>query len=84
MSISQAEIERAQAWRIRRNLTMAELADLTGYSISKIHWAERGLKPPLRSGLNPKPISAKTWERYRKACHYVELCLQYSPKKFGW
>lgn len=83
--VPQTEIAAAQAWRVRRDLTMQELADLTGYSVSKIYWAERGLKPPLRSGLRSKPISVKTWERYRKACHYVDLLLQHKPRsEFSW
>jgi hypothetical protein len=68
------ESEQAKAWREANNLTLAELADLTGYSAESCHLFERG-----RNSLN-KPHNAKAWQRYKMTCLAVTIMRHYKIK----
>lgn len=83
--IPPTEFEAAKAWRIRRNLTMQELSDQIGYSLSAVSWFERGEVPPLEPGRKPKPVSPRAWMRYRLLCELVERRLRTPQmKEFTW
>jgi transcriptional regulator with XRE-family HTH domain len=56
------ESEKAKRWREAQRLTQAELAALTGYSLSAIALFERGRNSA--SG----PHDPQAWQRYKLAC----------------
>lgn len=69
--------ESAKTWRLRRKLTLAQLSDLTGYSVPAIYAFERG-------GRNAgEAHSDWTWQRYKMACSGVERQLK-SGRAFEW
>lgn len=81
------EHEAAAAWRRRRGLTPAQLAELTGYSKEAIYWAERGETPPNRNhksgNTKDRVIKSYVWQRYKNACAGVDRFLK-SGKSFDW
>lgn len=81
------EHEKARQWREARGLSVAELADLTGYGELAIRWFEKGCTPPLRKAKGGKPndrtISPWVWTRYKMACSGADRRLR-SGKEFGW
>lgn len=70
------ESERAQAWRLRRNLTQQQLADLTGWTKLSIYILERGINT------DGKPTTPWVWQRYKMACAGVEAKLR--GQEFDW
>lgn len=69
--------EQAKSWRIKRKLSLAELSELTGYSIPAIHSFERGTR-------NAKePHSEWSMHRYRLACSGAERQIK-SGRAFEW
>lgn len=76
-----AEHDKAKAWRERAGLSVAQLAELTGYSPESIYWFERGLTP---KGSNRKPtkIAAWVWLRFKRACQGVAAEIR--GNKFDW
>lgn len=77
------EHEKAQAWRLERGLSVAQLAERTGYAQSSIYWFERGLTPPNAKREKPGEIPWWIWQRYRMICAAVETEMQ-TGKKFEW
>ena len=69
--------EKAKAWRLRRNLTHAQLSELTGYSVPAISALERGTR---NAG---ETHSEWTWHRYQMACSGAERQLK-SGRAFEW
>lgn len=79
----------ARTWRLARALTIATLAEKTGYAVETIYKYERlGLpetavgRPRLRQPA-PGAIEPWVWQRYRLACAGVEAEIQ-SGEKFEW
>ena len=81
------EHEKAKAWREKAGLTLAQLAELTGYSPVTLRWFEKGMTPPQRlakSGLSQdRTIAEWVWRRYRMACAGVDRLLR-TGKEFNW
>ena len=76
--MSKPEHIRAKDWRLRHELTMAELADLTGWSISSISCMERG-----RSG-HASAVDPYAWQRYKLCCAAAEMSLRNGSNGFDW
>lgn len=72
--------ERAKAWRLSRDLSIADLAKLTGYSVPAIYKFEAGYRQDERQKWRH---SEWVWQRYRMACSGVEAQLT-SGQVFGW
>jgi transcriptional regulator with XRE-family HTH domain len=80
--------DRAKAWRESLNLSIADLARLTGYSAVSLHWFEQGLTPPrtakhIAGKQKSGKIKAAVWQRYRNTCAGVEYQLK-AGKKFNF
>lgn len=75
------EHERAKAWRIRRGLSIDDLAELTGYSKVAIYKFEAG----YRADENGAKWQHSEWvlQRYRLACAGVAAQLD-SGRVFAW
>jgi DNA-binding XRE family transcriptional regulator len=73
--------ERAKAWRQKNGWTLDDLADLTGYSRSSIMWFERGVSPPKAGTYTPRKQNQYAFQRYKRACHSVEV---ETSKGKGW
>ena len=71
------EFQQAKAWRQARGLAVAELAELTGYSIETIYVFERGRQP------GGAKIKEWAWQRFKQACAGVDWQLR-TGKEFGW
>jgi hypothetical protein len=69
--------EQAKAWRERRELTIEQLSELTGYSIPAIYAFERGTRNAGESH------SEWTWHRFKMACSGAERQLK-SGRAFEW
>ena len=63
------ESQRAKAWRNKCNLTMEDLAGLTGYSKEAIFRFECG------TNSLGQPHNAHAWRRYKLACLAVRVML---------
>lgn len=77
------EHDKAKRWRTRRGLTIAQLAEMTGYGVRACNWMERGLSPPNATRSKPAAVAPWVWQRYKRACAGVEAQLQ-SGKPFNW
>jgi hypothetical protein len=76
--VNTAEPSQAQHWRLEVvKLSLAELAEKTGYSVRAIYLFESGV---ANSG---KPHAAKVWLRYRRACAGVDVELR-GQYDFRW
>lgn len=71
------EPQKAKTWRERNRLSVAALAELTGYSIETIYLMERGISPS-RGKIQPW-----VWMRYRRACQGVDATLR-TGREFNW
>lgn len=76
--LSKSEFHKAREWRRKRGLSVAELADLTGYSAVSIYHFERGTG--TRKGHS---IREWAWQRYKLACAAVDAQLRLG-RKFEW
>ena len=83
MKISKAEIERATLWRSKSGLTMAQLADLTGYSPSAICRFELGTVPASQT-MGEHPVTPKAWRRYKMICLAVDMLLRAGKQVEDW
>jgi hypothetical protein len=81
--ISKAEIERAQTWRAKTGLTMAELAALTGYSGSAICRFELGTVPASQT-MGEHPVTPKAWRRYKMICMAVDMLRRADKEIEDW
>ena len=78
----------AKSWRESLNLSVADLARLSGYSENAIRWAEKGITPPrtaahIAGKQKSKAIPARIWQRYRNVCAGVHAQLT-AGKQFNW
>lgn len=87
------ENKKAQAWREAHDLSIQQLADLTGYSHQSIRWFEKGETPPRtwpgsRQARKSGPIDAWVWLRFKMACAGVQAQLAAlaagTAKMFDW
>ena len=76
------EHDRAKEWRLKRNLSVNDLAELTGYGPRAIHWLEKGLTPPNGSAA-ARPVKPWVWQRWKMMCAGAEAQLR-SGKRFDW
>ena len=79
--MSKPEHIRAREWRLSHDLTMADLADLTGWSISSISWMERGQSP--RAG-QVRKVDPYAWQRYKLCCSAADVQLRKGSNGFDW
>ena len=75
------EHAKARAWREKRELTRARLAELTGYKVTAIYWFERG--KTFNNGPTLKPIKPHVWLRYKRACAAVDAEIK-GARRFNW
>lgn len=84
--------EKAKAWRLRRNLTVAQLSELTGYSWESIYTMERGIKSAKtwrrdkskrKNALPQRPVDPYVWARYKNCCAGVNAQLN-GGAEFEW
>jgi transcriptional regulator with XRE-family HTH domain len=71
--------ERAKSWRIKRNLTLEQLSELTGYSVIAIRKFEAG----VRHKKNSETHSEWVLQRYRMTCAGAERQLR-TGRAFEW
>ena len=71
--------EHAKAWRIKRNLTVEQLSELTGYSVIAIRKFESG----MRHKKNAEGHSEWVWQRYQMTCAGAERQLR-TGRAFEW
>ena len=85
-AVHATEIALARHWRVnKRELTMEELAALTGYSLSSIMWMERGQSPPRVGSTRPRPVNPHAWQRYKKLCELADWRLRVpNAEEFSW
>lgn len=76
--VAKAEIERAQAWRLARDLTLEDLAQLSGYSPSAISRFEAGTVPASQT-MGEHLVTPRAWQRYKMICLAVD-CLSRAGK----
>jgi transcriptional regulator with XRE-family HTH domain len=69
--------ERARAWREKRGLTLDQLSELTGYSVSALRQLEAGKR------FGGARHSEWVVERYRMACAGAEAQIK-SGRRFEW
>ena len=75
--------QKARAWRKRHNLTIARLAELTGYGPRAIMWLEKGQSPPGPNRSKPGTVPDWVWLRYKRMCQGVDAELR-TGQKFEW
>ena len=80
--------DKARTWRESLNLSVAELARLSGYSVVSLHWFEQGLTPPrtakhIAGKQKSGKIKPAVWQRYRNTCAGVAAQLK-AGKQFDW
>lgn len=75
--MTNGEHDHAKQWRIDRDLTVEQLADLTGYSREAIYCFERGRMA------NGGDVPAWVWHRYKMCCAGVEAQVR-SGATFRW
>ena len=81
--ISKAELARAADWRERSDLTMAQLAALTGYSASAICRFELGTVPASQT-MGEHAVTPKAFRRYKMICLAVDMLLRAGKKVEDW
>ena len=77
------EHDKAKAWRLSHDLSVAQLADLTGYAAPTIYWMERGQTPPNKKSKTPGEIPWFVWKRYKMICAGVNAQILMG-KEFEW
>lgn len=84
--MNKTEPKKARRWREHHKLTVAQLADLTGYSEMAIYWFERGETPPKRRAKSgndsDRTVAPWVWLRYKRACQGVQAELD--GGRFEW
>ena len=79
--MTKRESLKAKRWLASRNLTIAQLAELTGYAEITIYWFFRGETPPDRRKGEGK-IQPWVWQRFKAACAGVDA--QLAGRAFDW
>ncbi len=69
--------EQARSWRLKRKLSIEQLAELTGYSVPAIYSFERGSRGASETH------SEWTMHRYKMACSGAERQIK-SGRAFEW
>lgn len=82
------EARSLRLWRTSHNLSVADLAERTGYSIEQVYRYERAAGEldtgrPRVKGVKPWPITPWVWQRFRLACAAVDHELR-TGKSFEW
>jgi len=77
------EHEQLSRWMTRHDLSVADLARLTGYSSQALYWNLRGQSPPNRARKKPGPIQPWIWQRFKRCCQGVDVELR-TKKEFNW
>jgi transcriptional regulator with XRE-family HTH domain len=81
------EHEKARQWREARGLSLAQLAELTGYGEGALRWFEKGMTPPLRRAKSghakDRTIAPWVWQRFKMACSGADRKLR-SGREFDW
>lgn len=72
------EHEKAKQWREAMGLTIASLAELTGYSKSAISLFERGMNT------EGQPHNGAAFKRYKLACMGVRFLRHYGTTLDQW
>lgn len=67
--------ERARQWRKAIGLTIAQLSERSGFSVSAIHDFEAGQRRATGN-----PLDAASWRRYRLACAAIDA----GAEAFDW
>jgi len=80
--------EQARAWRKSLHLSVAKLAELSGYSAISIYCMEWGRTPErtarhIAGKQKAGKIKPAVWQRYRNTCAGVEAQLR-NGKQFNW
>ncbi len=80
--------DQAKQWRQALGLSVAKLAELSGYSEVAIRWFEWGKTPPrtakhIAGKQKSVKIKATVWQRYRNTCAGVECQLR-AGKQFNF
>jgi hypothetical protein len=80
--------EKAKTWRESLNLSIADLAKLSGYSEVALRWMEKGLTPPrtnrhMAGKMKSRKVPDHIWQRYRNTCAGVEAQLR-AGRQFNW
>lgn len=85
MTTNMTPYAQAKAWRHARNLTVDQLAELTGYSPEAIRLYERGVSAAQKVGKTSttSKIPEWRWQRYRMICAGAEAQLQ-TGNVFNW
>lgn len=69
---------RAQHWRVIMGLSIKDLSELTGYSVTAIRCFE------ANANTAGELFSAAAWQRYRNTCHGVVWQAAIAPIEFSW
>lgn len=72
--------EQAKAWRERIGLTVQDLSDRTGFSLTSIYMFERGRG---QDGKKLYKFSEFAWQRYQMICAAVDTELK-TGRRFEW
>ncbi len=80
--------DQAKQWRQALDLSVAKLAELSGYSEVAIRWFEWGKTPPrtakhIAGKQKSGKIKGTVWQRYRNTCAGVEAQLR-AGKRFDF
>lgn len=79
------EYDRAKNWRLARQLTLEDLAKLTGYSTGAISCFERGTRNPAPGEFSRKPLNPSVFARYKIVCEAIEARMRNPQRKqFDW
>lgn len=81
--ITKAEIERAKSWRQTRDITMTDLARLSGYSVSGICRFEQGTVPASQT-MGEHPVTPQAWKRYKMICLAVDMLTRAGKSVEDW
>jgi hypothetical protein len=67
----------AKEWRLARGLSIANLAELSGYSVEALYIFERGQNP------DGSKIADWVWQRYKMCCAGIDAQIR-SGIDFKW
>ncbi len=73
------EPEKAKRWRVARSLSVAQLAEISGYSPEAIYAFEKGI---ARTKGNDR-IAPWAWQRYKNVCAGLDAQIR-SGINFQW
>ena len=77
------EHDKAKAWMARNNISVDQLAAMTGYGKRSVYWMLRGQSPPNATRAKPALIADWVWQRFEMACAGVDAQLK-TGRTFKW